>query len=363
MIVQLDSLPKSSREEALQIVKRKRHKLREKVEALCSDTMKSNDIVLMVLSFLLLFTQPAIAYDPFAVNPDIKTLALNIDDAKRERTIPLLVYLPSTNNPQPVILFSHGLGGSRYGSPFLGNHWAGRNYVAVFLQHPGSDESVWKDKPMLGRMVSMKSAASAENFILRVNDVPVVLDQLAVWNGQQGNPLYGRLDLSHVGMSGHSFGAVTTQAVSGQQFPSNNMNFTDLRIKAAIAFSPSKPRRGSSPQDAFGSVSKPWMLMTGTDDNAPIGDADAKSRLEIYPALPAGSKYELVLNGAEHSAFTDRALGNEKNPRNPNHHHVILGLSTAFWDSYLRGDMSARQWLDGNDARSIMEPEDRWQHK
>jgi predicted dienelactone hydrolase len=29
--------------------------------------------------------------------------------------------------------------------------------------------------------------------------------------------LRGRLDLSHVGMSGHSFGAVTTQCLSGQK--------------------------------------------------------------------------------------------------------------------------------------------------
>ena len=55
--------------------------------------------------------------------------------------------LPTNTAPVPVILFSHGLGGNREGSKFLGEHWAARGYVAVFLQHPGSDDSVWKGKP------------------------------------------------------------------------------------------------------------------------------------------------------------------------------------------------------------------------
>ena len=77
----------------------------------------------------------------------------------------------------PVVLFSHGLGGSRHGSGYLGEHWSRRGYVAVFLQHPGSDESVWRDVPTR-RLAAMRDAASAENFLLRVQDVPTVLDAL-----------------------------------------------------------------------------------------------------------------------------------------------------------------------------------------
>ncbi|TVS18351.1 MAG: hypothetical protein EA424_11050 [Planctomycetaceae bacterium] len=43
-----------------------------------------------------------------------------------------------------------------------------------------------------------------------------VLDRLAEWNAAADHALAGRLDLHRVGMSGHSFGAQTTQAVSGQ---------------------------------------------------------------------------------------------------------------------------------------------------
>jgi predicted dienelactone hydrolase len=167
------------------------------------------------------------------------------------------------------------------------------------------------------------------------------------------------MDLKDLGMSGHSFGAITTQDVSGQTFAIGGQRFTDPRIKAAIAFSPSTPQRGS-PDEAFGAVKIPWLLMTGTKDLSPIGQADMQSRLGVYPALRGAPKYEVVLHNAEHSAFTDRALPGDREPRNPNHHRVILALSTAFWDAYLRGDADALAWLKGNGPRSVMEASDRW---
>jgi len=301
-------------------------------------------------------------YDPLAVDPAFHPahVDLTVHDPARNRDIPLRVYLPTNTVPEPVVLFSHGLGGSRAGSVFLGEHWAARGYVAVFLQHPGSDDSVWKGKPAAERMRAMKQAASLDNFLFRVQDVTAVLDQLEIWNTNRASPLAGRLDLKKIGMSGHSFGAVTTEAVSGEASPMGGQTFTDPRIQAAMAFSPSSPKIGSV-EKAFGAVKIPWMLMTGTKDVVPIGDQDVASRLAVYPALHGASKYELVLNHAEHSVFTDRALPGDREPRNPNHHRVILALSTAFWDAYLRGDAGALAWLNGPGPRSVMEPADRWQ--
>jgi hypothetical protein len=104
-------------------------------------------------------------------------------------------------------------------------------------------------------------------------------------------------------------------------------------------------------------------LLTGTKDTAMIGNVDVASRLSVFPALPAGGKYELVLYNAEHSVFTDRALPGDSQPRNPNHHRRILALTTAFWDAYLRDDANARKWLDGEGPRKTLEKDDRWQRK
>jgi dienelactone hydrolase len=326
--------------------------------------MIRNSVATVCLLFLASAVGYGADYDPLAVSAQFapRVVDLTVQDTKRDRDIPVRVYLPQATQAAPVVLFSHGLGGSREGSGYLGKHWAARGYVTVFLQHPGSDASVWKDEAPRRRMQAMREAASARNFLLRVKDVPAVLDQLEQWNRIDGHVLAGRLDLQKVGMSGHSFGAVTTQAVSGQRTVRGKKLFTDPRIDAAVVMSPSSPRRGT-PESAFGRVSLPWMLMTGTKDTALIGNADVKSRLSVFPALPPGGKYELVLFGAEHSAFTDRALPGDTEPRNPNHHRVILALSTAFWDAFLLDSESARQWLDGDGPRSVLDERDRWQRK
>jgi predicted dienelactone hydrolase len=211
-------------------------------------------------------------------------------------------------------------------------------------------------------MKALQNAASLENFLLRVKDVSRVLDQLELWNTSEGHFLKGRLDTKHIGMSGHSFGGVTTQAVSGQRTPGGADLFTDPRILAAVVMSPSSPKRGSAEQ-AFGGVTIPWMVMTGTKDFGLIGGADPDSRMAVFPALPPGNMYELVLDRAEHSAFSDRALPGDTERRNPNHHRAILALSTAFWDAWLSGKPEAREWLDGNGPRSLLEAGDRWQKK
>ncbi|MFN8008976.1 MAG: alpha/beta fold hydrolase [Terriglobia bacterium] len=318
------------------------------------------------MSFLAVTLPPEIkSYDPLLV-PDpnnVVTLDLTVHDEERQREIPLRICLPSQKSPSPVILFSHGLGGSREGYAYLAKHWASRGYVVVFLQHPGSNDSVWKDVPKEDRLRALTGAASLQNFLLRVKDVLVVLDQLDEWNKSEDHALYERCDLRRVGMAGHSFGAITTQAVSGQATALRNLAFNDSRIKAAIAMSPSSPRRGLDPQQAFAKVKIPWMLMTGTKDLAVIGEADLASRLAVFPALPPGGKYEVVFFGAEHSAFSDRPLPGDTEKRNPNHHRAILALSTAFWDAWLSEDPLARAWLDGARPQSVLEKGDRWQRK
>jgi predicted dienelactone hydrolase len=211
-------------------------------------------------------------------------------------------------------------------------------------------------------MAAMRKAANEQNFLLRVRDVPAVLDQLELWNREKSNVLEGRMNLNSVGMSGHSFGAVTTQALSGQATVGGRSILPDVRIKAAVIMSPSSPRRGS-PRAAFGHVTLPWLLMTGTKDTSRIGTTDLNSRLAVFPALPPGGKYELVLYEAQHSAFTDGTLPGNREPRNPNHHRSILALTTAFWDTYLRNDPAAEEWLLGDGPKSVLEENDRWQTK
>ncbi len=302
-------------------------------------------------------------YNPLRTSDDgrVTSADMIVRDSDRDRDIPLRVYLPSDSSPAPVILFSHGLGGNRYGSSYLGKHWAKHGYAVVYLQHPGSDDLVWTDVPVLQRMNALKEAASLQNLVLRTEDVTALLNQLELWNKEEKHPLHGRLDLETIGMSGHSFGAVTTQYTSGQSTMFRGTAYHDTRIDAALALSPSIPARGAVAK-AFQNVDLPWMLMTGTHDGSPIGKGTAADRRKVYTGLPNSiHKYELVLNGAEHSAFSERALPGENQPRNPHHHQSVLALSTAFWDAHLRSDAAALQWLHSEAVRKKLDPSDEWQ--
>lgn len=304
-------------------------------------------------------------YDPLAVESSAvlpAPLDLDVVDEGRERTIPVRVWLPSHARPAPVILFSHGLGGAREGNAYLGRHWSARGFCVVFLQHAGSDEAVWRDLPFPERLPALRKAINLSTTLDRYRDVPAVLDRLEAFNGEAGGPLAGRLDPARVGIAGHSFGAVTAQGVTGQRTADGRRPFTDQRIGAALLMSPSLPRIGNG-ATAFGGVAIPWMIMTGTEDDSPVGNATPQSRRAVFAALPAGKKYELVLFQGEHQAFGDRVLPGSKRPRDPNHHRVVLALSTAFFDAFLRGDAAALAWLESDAPRSALAAGDLWQWK
>jgi hypothetical protein len=105
--------------------------------------------------------------------------------------------------------------------------------------------------------------------------------------------------------------------------------------------------------------------MTGTLDVVSIGSvgASVEERLAVFPALPQGNFYELVLFEGEHHAFTDNVIRPSQNPRNPAHHDIIKALSSAFWDSWLLNNRSARSWLENGSAEAVLEPGDTWQFK
>jgi len=303
-------------------------------------------------------------YDPLHLQSDatlpVETLSIHYPNGKRE--VPVRIYQPNGTSISGVILFSHGLGGTNQVNAFLASHWSSRGYVCVFLQHPGSDESVWRGKALGTRMDAMRGAASGTQFTARIEDVHVVLDQLEQWDRDPQSKWKGRFPLEHVGMSGHSFGAITTQAVSGQNYPLIGQKYLNARIDAALLLSPSPPAAGSV-EKAFDRVPIPWMLMTGTRDSSTIGVSNPQDRMKLFPHLPKNiDRYQLVLDEARHSAFTDSRLPEDGLQRkNPNHHRVMLAYSTAFWDSYLKEDPAAKAWLQGEEAKSLLERRDEWQ--
>jgi predicted dienelactone hydrolase len=276
----------------------------------------------------------------------------DLKDLGREgRNVPIRVYHDGTKNKYPVILFSHGLGGSRSNNPYLGKFWADHGYTAVFMQHPGSDIDVIKNARFGQRFRVLRSAASWKSASDRVADVSFVLDRLEKFSADKFHPLFGKLDLDNVGMAGHSFGAVTTLSVAGRKFALTRKFVDERRIDAFLSMSP-QPEKGIDPATAFGHLNRPIFCMTGTKDGSPIDKSFApETRQLVYKALPAGDKFQLVLDGAEHHAFGDIARRGQV--RDPDHHGIIQALSLKFWDAYLKGDADAKAYLQSKSAESV----------
>lgn len=282
-------------------------------------------------------------------------------DEFRQREVPVKVYYPVGVKAAPAILFSHGLGGSREGYRYLGQHWASHGFVSVHLQHAGSDEAVWKNVPMGQRRAALKAATQdLDAAIDRPDDVSFALTRLAEIGQEAKHPLQGLVDPKNVAVAGHSFGAFTVLAVAGQQFetPEGPFSFGDERLKAAIAMSPNKPR--DKRQDFAGTyteIALPLFHLTGTLDTSPITPTvKAKDRTVPYQRIPHPEQHLLVLNGGDHMVFSGQRWRKSKGDpaMDPRFHALIKASTTAFWKAYLQQDQQALAWLaDGAFAREL----------
>ncbi|MCW3845642.1 dienelactone hydrolase [Sphingomonas sp. LB-2] len=273
-------------------------------------------------------------------------------DEGRGREVPVRIRMPAGTAKAPVILFSHGLGGSTDAGTIWAKAWAEAGFIVIHIQHPGSDT------PAV-RANGFRASMGAEQLVARVGDVRFVIDRVAAHQRQDACDL-GRADADHIGMSGHSFGAHTTQAVAGQRYGSYGAAFADPRIKAAIAFSPSPGQNSDS--DAFGAIRIPFFSLTGSLDAVPqLTATTPEDRQRPFRAMPAGGKYLLVFDGANHAAFG----GQHYAPRGPapdDHvEPIVIRLTTLFWRWTLMGDASAKVALDKGDPD--LGPQDRFEKK
>lgn len=270
-------------------------------------------------------------------------------DASREREVPFKMYAPEgLDGPAPVLIFSHGYGGSREAAAYLGEHMASHGYVSFHLQHPGSDESIWR-----GSATPLKTLAETpitlEMTLNRFADLPFAVDQITAEN--ESGPLAGRMNLATLGMWGHSFGGVSTMAAAGQKFQGGSM--PEPRIRAAAVFSPNAPAN-VDPDLAFGGVVIPMLYVSGTEDVvAAFGQTVAHRRIAFEHSRNT-TRYLLMANGANHAAWS--GTRRREPAANPRARESVKAVGLAFWQAYLMGDRAALGWLR-NDAAEVVDGE------
>jgi dienelactone hydrolase len=288
---------------------------------------------------------------------EVQVLTFEWKDAKRDREVPVRIYVPKDRGPYPVVIFSHGLGGSRDGYSYLGRHWASHGLISVHLQHRGSDQAVWQGQTDV--MAALRKAvADPQGSINRPLDVTFAIDQLQKLNAEE-SPLKGKLDLQRIGMAGHSFGGYTTLAIIGQKFFPLGRETTagDKRVKAAISMSAPVPRKKEDLARSFDAITVPCLHMTGTLDDSPIGDTKASDRRAAFDHISKADQLLVIFKDGDHMIFSGRAgvgarAGNVPgfggDPKKDAQFQALIRQSTtAFWDAYLRGDEKAKTWLTG----------------
>lgn len=273
-------------------------------------------------------------------------------DSHRNRDVPYRLYRPEHVIDQyPIVIFSHGLGGSREAAAYLGKHLAMNSYVAVHLQHPGSDRSVWQEigKDRQGIVQALiRSLRDPKNALNRFLDIPFVLDELKRLNRSTGS-LQGHLDLNRVGMAGHSYGGRSTMIAAGERVGKRYTSFKEPRIKAGLVLSPNLPRREVDLKRAYEDIDIPLFHITGTEDRSPLpteSNMDPTRRTKPYMHLVSSSQYLLVLQGATHMTFSGRRLSTgRETPSKARYIAVVKAGALAFFDAYLKDDTKALEWL------------------
>jgi predicted dienelactone hydrolase len=290
---------------------------------------------------------------------EVKTILYDWQDAKRGRAVPVKIYYPADlQAPAPLVVFSHGLGGTREGYEYLGRHWASYGYISLHIQHIGSDDAVWRgqEHPM---QAIRQAAIRPENAVNRVRDVSFVLDEMTRLKGAPGL-FQGCVDLDKIGLAGHSFGANTTLVAAGQVFllPGNRtVGFAEARIKAAIPMSAPVPLSRDDLDYVFGAINVPCLHMTGTLDDSPIGETSAADRRLPFDHIVGSEQYLVIFNGGDHMIFSGRprSAGALQAKNDAAFQDIIRQATTAFWDAYLMGDARAKSWLSGGDLASVLD--------
>ena len=312
-------------------------------------------VALLALSLLSTFAraEPAPAYSPEEPLCKVATLLLTWHDPVRNRDVPAKIYYPdNARSPRPMIIFSHGLGGSRGGYGYLGEHWAGRGYISVHLQHAGSDDAVWMAAGISAYAALKRAVADPQNALDRAEDVHFAIDRMLALDHQAGSPFEGLVNEKQIGMAGHSFGAWTTLAVVGEKTAADH-SLADARIKAAIAMSPPVPGGAEQAKGQFTGIAVPVFHMTGTRDDSPIGETKAADRRIPYDQSVTPGSCLLILDGADHMTFSGHILGAFRR-EDAHYQALILAGSITFWDATLRGDPAARAWLYNGDFAALL---------
>jgi dienelactone hydrolase len=238
--------------------------------------------------------------------------------------------LPAAAQRWPVLLFSHGVGGSPLGSGYL-------DFIALFASHgyvvaaPFHGDPRFAQSKLEGLTEVVAAFLSFDKFVamqaVRPLGVVATLDTLLAHPQWRDS-----VDAARIGGFGASLGGETMMLVGGAAVTttigqSSKRVLLDSRLKAAVGY---VPYFGQSILPAFGrdqrgvdGVTLPFLAIGGTADVvAPLAEIE-----DAMVRLPA-TRQVVALRGTEHGLDLRDAPD-------------ILTWSVTFLDGRIRGDATA----------------------
>lgn len=251
--------------------------------------------------------------------------SLTMNDSSRDRTFASDLYLPETKTeqPLPLIVISHGLGGDLTTFAYLAEHLASHGFAVAVPEHPGSNAG--QIKSWLNNL-DLDNVIPPEELIDRPLDIQFLLDKLAEDYGNQ------QIDTDNVGMVGQSLGAYTTLALAGAplnwstleencdqidkwnlsfliqclavQLPDEDRDFNlkDERIKSAIAIDPLTSSVFG--QKSLAQIDIPLKIISGSSD---FVTPALTEQIIPFTWLTTPEKYLVLLTEGTHFSTLDES--------------------------------------------------------
>ncbi|MHA1539800.1 MAG: alpha/beta hydrolase family protein [Alphaproteobacteria bacterium] len=271
-----------------------------------------------------------------------------LTDAKRNRTIPIKMYIPmDAPAAAPVYLFSHGAGGSRHDFTYLGNFLASYGFLGIFIEHPTSNGRIFvKGKSRISVMKSVLNDQKIwENRVLDlrfvIDSIPMLQKKFLRWQIP--------VDFSHLALIGHELGTIPVMALAGTDISfTEKKSLSDDRVRAFVAIAPDGI--GSTyAKEAWANVYRPFMALVGSDDTrarkSPLWRHDG------YFNMPENDKYLVNIKGARRTSYNNVSEG-KKTARTQKAHKVIREMTLSFLIAYLMDDPDVKRYMGSYGIRN-----------
>jgi predicted dienelactone hydrolase len=246
------------------------------------------------------------------------------------------------DGPYPLLVFSHGYGGSGIAYVYLTEALAARGWIVACPDHHDKDSSVRirtgpnedLDRVRLMRDAEKIAASSPTDqgkYFYRLEEMKLALDDILA--SKRFGPLIAR---NRIAVAGHSFGGFTALGLCG-----TIRKYYDPRIKAVLLFS---PQAGAYlyTADELKKVRVPSMVFMGSrEENQRRGSATVMELMTKMYKNVSPPKYFLEIRGAGHFSFNNDCFSNTFMARllsgTKKQFEVIRRYSIAFLEKYVTG--------------------------